>query len=1354
MISANTALSGSYDYGEVARSVLIAIAASYAALDLAGRVTAARGWVRLPWLSGGAIAMGIGIWSMHFKGMLAFRLPVPVEYHWPTVLASLTVAIFASAFALDLASRRKMGWVEALSGSVVMSVGIAGMHYIGMDAMRLPAITQFSPLLVIVSILFAFTFSLVGLLMAFDLREETRWSVPRRLGSATVMGLAVSAMHYTGMAAASFIPAPPPDLSHAVSISPVGGSGVVLVAVVVLLAAVTTSSVDRQQAREQLRLVVDTIPQQIWSTPPDGLLDFCNAQFRGYVGLTLEELQGEGWQRIVHPDDLERVVKAWRESVTKGTPFEQEARHRQADGQYRCFLVRGVPLRDPDGRIVRWYGTSTDIEDRKRAEDAGRRSEEHLRLVIDTIPQQIMSGPNDGTLDFANAQWRSYTGLTPEELRGRGWQRIIHPDDLEPLLKAVEESRAQGKPYEQEVRRRGADGRYRWFLARGVPLKDPEGHIVRWFGSNTDIQDRKEAENRIRLVIDTAPAMLHSARPDGYVDFFNKRWLEYVGVSLEDIAGWQWTKVIHPEDVEGVVGKWRSSVATGEPFEAEARLRRADGEYRLMLLRKVPLRDEAGSVVKWYGSAFDIEDRKRAEEELKTSEAKHRVIVEAASDAVISMDESGSILLANPATARIFGYNPAELIGKPLTILMPEFMRKLHEAGFRQYLATGQRHLNWQGAEVTALRKNGKEFPVEVSFGEMISNGHKVFTGFIRDISEKKRAEDELRQQKEIFQKIFENIPVTISFVGQDGHIEMVNPEWERTLGWTLEEMRFPEMYPDPQHRQAVLDLIATSTRRWIDRKVRVRDGRVIDMTVAVVNLSDGTRVAIGRDITERKRAEEALRRAADFDEAALKSLGEGLYTLDTNGLVTSMNPAAEELFGWSFGEMRGKKMHDMTHHHYRDGRPFPSSECVGFQVLTHGQPVKNCEDVFIRKDGTFFDVIYSIAPMRDAAGQITGQVVVFSDITERKRAEERLLESEARFRLVADSAPVLIWMSGTDKLCTYFNKPWLDFTGRPPEQELGDGWAEGVHPEDLRRCMTTYIQAFDRREAFRMEYRLRRHDRELRWVLDIGVPRFNPDGSFAGYIGSCIDVTEQRRAEEQLRQAHADLARVTRMAALGELAAAIAHEVNQPLGAVVANASASLRWLAGQPPNLEESREAIERTVREATRASDVIVRIRALLQKGPPQMERLDVNAVIREVLSLAGNEILRGGVAVQTELDPDVPNVLGDRVQLQQVLLNLILNGIDAMSTMTNRSRQLLIKSAKHPQGVLIQIQDSGAGVDPEQADHIFEPFFTTKPQGIGMGLSVVRSIVEAHGGLLWFTSESSHGAVFQFTLPKAD
>ena len=256
MISADAAITGSYDYGEVARSILIAIAASYVALDLTGRVTAARGRVRLAWLGGGAFAMGIGIWAMHFKGMLAFHLPVTVYYHWPTVLASLVVAVLASAIALHLASLPKMGWALALGGGAFMSAGIAGMHYLGMAAMRLPAITRYSPPLVTFSILLAILFSLLALLMAFDLREETRWTVPRRLGSGIVMGAAVSAMHYTGMAAASFFPARPPDLSHTMNMSAVGNNAIAIVTFIVLVAAMVTASVDRR-ARTEIQKQAD-----------------------------------------------------------------------------------------------------------------------------------------------------------------------------------------------------------------------------------------------------------------------------------------------------------------------------------------------------------------------------------------------------------------------------------------------------------------------------------------------------------------------------------------------------------------------------------------------------------------------------------------------------------------------------------------------------------------------------------------------------------------------------------------------------------------------------------------------------------------------------------------------------------------------------------------------------------------------------------------------------------------------------------------------------------------------------------------------------------------------------------------
>jgi len=253
----------------------------------------------------------------------------------------------------------------------------------------------------------------------------------------------------------------------------------------------TSSDIDDlKRAEDRLRLVIDTIPTMAWTVRPDGCVDFLNQRWLEYTGLSLKE-EIEDPMRAIHPEDLPAIRETWRANMAAGKPFEDEMRLRGADGEYRWFMVRTAPLRDERGGIVKWYGTSVDIEDRKRAEL-------EARTLIEAIPQQIWSGPPDGTLDYSNERWRSYAGLGLEELRGGGWQAMLHPDDRERVLKAWRESVANGRPYEQEERHRGTDGQYRWFLARGVPLRDTEGRIIRWYGTNTDIEERKRAEETLR----------------------------------------------------------------------------------------------------------------------------------------------------------------------------------------------------------------------------------------------------------------------------------------------------------------------------------------------------------------------------------------------------------------------------------------------------------------------------------------------------------------------------------------------------------------------------------------------------------------------------------------------------------------------------------------------------------------------------------------------------------------------------------------------------------------------------------------------------------------------------------------
>jgi PAS domain S-box-containing protein len=358
----------------------------------------------------------------------------------------------------------------------------------------------------------------------------------------------------------------------------------------------------------------------------------------------------------------------------------------------------------------------------------------------------------------------------------------------------------------------------------------------------------------------------------------------------------------------------------------------------------------------------------------------------------------------------------------------------------------------------------------------------------------------------------------------------------------------------------------------------------------------------------------------------------------------------------------------------------------------------------------------------------------------------------DARFCEVMDAAPVMIWVSGQDKRCVWFNRQWLNFTGRCIAQELGNGWAEGVHREDFDHCLKTYISHFDARQEFRMQYRLRQRDGAYHWIDDTGIPRYARDDTFLGYIGSCVDIHEYRATQDELRHRLQEIAHLNRSATAGELLASIAHQINQSLAAIAANGNVGLRWLGKEVPNLDEVRAALERIVRDVHHADDVVVTIRAMFKKGAQNKVSQNLNEIIWDVLGLVRGDLQKRQVSVQTDMLPELPEIVADRVQLQQVILNLVMNAIEAMESVTDRPRVLKITSGTHdPAGVLVTVEDSGTGVDPEQIDYIFEPFFTTKSHGMGMGLSICRSIIEAHGGRVSACLCQSYGLALQIALP---
>jgi PAS domain S-box-containing protein len=745
-------LIGSYNYALVALSVFIAMLASYAALDLASRVTAADGWTRALWVLGGASAMGTGIWSMHYIGMLAFILPIPVAYHWPTVLLSLLAAILASVIALSVVSRQKMSESRAVAGSLLMGAGIAGMHYIGMAAMRLPAICQFNSFLVVLSVVLAILISLAALWISFHFRDEKTGIGREKLAGAVVMGAAIPIMHYTGMAAASFTPSGAPvDLSDAVSISALGIAGIVAVTFIVLGLALLTSWMDRRSAAKTL------------------------------------ELQEEKLQRseayLAEAQRLSRTGSWARVSATGAMRYCSE----------ECYRVLGFD-------------------------------------------------PRDGLPRFETFLQR------------------VHPDDQ---AKVREISAAAGR-------------------------------------------DKVDYETDYRIV--------------------------------------------HP-----------------------------GGEIRDIHVVAHPVFNPTGDLVEYVGTVMDVTERKRSEEKLRQSEA---------------------------------------------------------------YLAEAQK---------------------------------------------------------------------------------------------------------------------ITHTGSWV--------------------------------------WEVAAQRALHLSEEWYRIYG------------------------------------------------------------------------FDQEDG----------------------------------------------------------MSAWNKR------------------------SERIHTDDRARRQQAIDRAISEKSDYELEYRILLPGGAVRHLHSVGHPVLDASGSLVQFVGSSTDITERRQAEEALRQAQADLARISRVTTMGELTASLAHEVNQPIAAAVTDANTCLRWLNRDHPDLEEARQAASRVVKDATRAAEIINRTRLLFKNVSPQWEPVDMNEIIREMVALMRSEAARYSISVRTELAADLPRVMGDRVQLQQVLMNLMMNSIDAMKDV-NGTRELTVHSQRgENEELVVSVSDTGVGLPPRQADQIFDAFFTTKPHGTGMGLRISRSIVESHGGRLWAAGNSSRGASFHLALP---
>ena len=573
-----------------------------------------------------------------------------------------------------------------------------------------------------------------------------------------------------------------------------------------------------------------------------------------------------------------------------------------------------------------------------------------------------------------------------------------------------------------------------------------------------------------------------------------------------------------------------------------------------------------------------------------------------------------------------------------------------------------------------------------------------------------------------------------------------VSDQAERILGYPVERwLSEPTFWKDhlhPHDREWAVSFCerATSENRDHDLEYRMiaADGRVVwlrDLVTVVVDDGRTTQLrGVMVDITHRKHAETALQERAGL----LDLTHDTVFVRDMADVVTFWNRAAEEFYGWTAKEAVGKVSHHLTH------TIFPGPiERIQADLLRDGR--WEGELLHTKADGSQAVVASRWSLQRDQHGQPFAILETNNDITKRKRAE--YLAGH-----VFETAPDGIYIVDRDYRYRRVNPVFARRWRLPAEEIVGMRMADLAGKEPFEE---TYKPNMDR--CFAGE--------EVSfggWFPTPGGRRYlaatysplRPDSErVEAVLAVTRDLTDRVRESEALQEAQAELAHVTRVMTLGELTASIAHEVNQPLAAIVADANASLNWLAASPPDLGSVREALDAIVKDGHRASEVIQRIRQLATKTSPQKARLDMNDVVRDIVPLIGTEMRSHEVSLRIDLAPALPPVLADRVQLQQVLINLVMNGIEAMASIEGRSRELVIRSQPGDDDhVVVAVQDAGVGFDAQKTDQLFNAFYTTKPEGMGMGLSISQSIVAAHGGRLWATPNPDHGATFHFALPK--
>ncbi|WP_424630633.1 PAS domain-containing sensor histidine kinase [Bradyrhizobium sp. SYSU BS000235] len=1021
----------------------------------------------------------------------------------------------------------------------------------------------------------------------------------------------------------------------------------------------------------------------------------------------------------------------------------------------------------------------------KRVNRENSKAEQALR-IIESMPAMAWFADADGKFLYMSRSPRAFTGLPKEDLVATtddefGLRNVVHPDDLDRLHATWRRSLRTGENYVCEHRMWRADGAYHWFRSFGLPARDRDGRVVGWYGTTIDIDELKTAEAALRAneralqqLTDTVPVLIWCLSPQGNPVYFNKRMVEYTGESLEKLSATEADRfeavvktIIHPDDAIAVHSAVHRGIATGEPYGLRHRLRRSDGVYHWVDARAEPMRNAEGEIVQWYGVCLDIDAQMLAEESLRQSERQLQQLVDTVPMQIWCVTPTGEPSYISKTMINYTGMAlddfDAEggLRGAIGDLVHPDDRDALHGAlshSFRTGETFALRFRNRRKDGVYRWQE-GRAEPLRNESGDIIQ-----WYGANVDIDDQLATEEALRNRTRELQQLIDAVPVNILSFDPSTRITSASKRYLEQVGSAPAHIQDFEAlarylaHPEdlPVMLPRALNGFATGTP-FVNRFRRLDKRGVYTWSEAraqPLRDADGAIVQwyiVGIDIEDEVRALEALRKREQELSQLVDALPIHVWSWTPAGKLAYVNKRSLEELGLSTANFEDTARVAQELVHPEDA---PEVLRISHNCLKTGEPF------LMRyrrrwKDGNYRWIEGRCEPLRDRDGTIMHWYQVSIDIDDQVRAHEALRQSERSLRQLVETLPAMIDCAAPNGEPIYRSQQLREFLGYELEALDGTGKTRldgtldaGVHPDDVAGVKERYAHSLATGEPYARRHRLRRFDGEYRWVETRAEAMRNAEGAIVQWNVMCLDIDGEVRAQEALRLSQERLARASQAASLAELSASIAHEVNQPLAAVVANSHACQRWLAAEPPNIDRAQKTVERIIRDANAAADVVSRIRALFKQSVESRISTLLDGLISEARELMAEEALRRSVRMEFEVESGLSPVAADRVQLQQVLINLMRNGMEAMDALSS-DKVLRVRVRRVEETIRAEISDRGRGI--EHPDRIFEPFFTTKEHGMGMGLAICRSIIESHGGKLWAEPNEPAGATFIFTLP---